>query len=166
MRKISLFFVLSLLLSSCSMMEKTSGSVTTIKTRTSKVLDVYGNGVVYTPVIADLDVKSERVKGTAEGENNSVSYFKKLALADAIEKSGADILIEPNYITEVTGSKVSVIVTGYPATYKNFRSLKKEHIELLKAGTIQQPKQGKLFGGAKQGASGKKGAFGLGMFGL
>ncbi|MBK9515309.1 MAG: hypothetical protein IPO05_17195 [Flavobacteriales bacterium] len=68
---------------------------TTRKVETAKTLEIYGPGVIQAPVIADLDVKEEKVSGTAVGSSASLSTVKNLALVDAIKKARADVLVSP-----------------------------------------------------------------------
>ena len=127
MQKQSLFFVaaLFLLLASC----------TVTKTNTVKTRDIIGdlqyNGVTHITVMTDLDVKDTRVTGIAIGLSAKVEQLKVDAAANAIDKTGADILIEPRYKTETKNGKTTVTATGYPATYKNFRAITKKDIDML-----------------------------------
>ncbi len=120
--------ILSILVSSCNVM----------KTNTSKTLDIYGAGVVQNPVLVDLDVKDTKVEGKAEGSSSSIEAVKQDAVADAIEKANADVLVEPKYKTETSNGKTIATVTGFPATYKNFRPIREEDIKLLEAGITQK----------------------------
>jgi hypothetical protein len=97
--------------------------------------------VTHIPVTADLDVQSTKVQGVYSDRVKKISLdehvegVKKMALHNALEKAGADVLIEPMYsIDVVSGARwatVTVRVTGYPATYKNFRSATLKDKELL-----------------------------------
>ena len=112
---------------------------TTTTTKSAQVMDIYGAGVIQKPVVADLEVKEEKVTGTATGNSaNSVSDMKVEAIADAVKKANADVLIEPKFETVTSGSKTEVTVTGYPATYKNFRPITKEDAELIKEGVVKR----------------------------
>ena len=94
---------------------------TTRKVETAKTLDIYGPGVIQNPVIADLDVKETKVTGSAVGRSKETEAVKNMALADAIKKANVDVLVEPSFVIENVGSKSTVTVTGFPATYSNFR---------------------------------------------
>ncbi|MDR0542125.1 MAG: hypothetical protein LBH19_07910 [Dysgonamonadaceae bacterium] len=122
------------ILSSC-------GSTTTV----SNYSDVkYRNitGIVTNlPVVANLNVKPEKVQGVYRGtgtySKDTKSYgfnedaAKNLAVQDAIEKYGADILLEPMFSITTVGGQIEVTVTGYVATYSGFRNATKEDAELL-----------------------------------
>jgi hypothetical protein len=99
-------------------------SCRTIKNTTTKDTDVAGPTVIQKPVIADLDVKEKKVTGTFSGSSSfSMSYAKNMAIADALKASNADVLIEPRFETIKSWRNIEVTVTGYPATYKNFRPM-------------------------------------------
>jgi uncharacterized lipoprotein YmbA len=130
-------------------------SCTVTRTSTVKTMDIYGAGVIQKPVIVDLDVKETKVTGTATDHSNvSLETVKQRALVDALKKSNADVLVEPKFDTETTGNKITVTVTAFPATYKNFHPIRQEDVELLKAGVVQKaevmqpPKTERKGGGA------------------
>ncbi len=128
MKKQSILFVIAayFLLSSCAV----------VKTNTVKTQDVYETGVLHSTVVANLEVKETRVTGTAMGQSTEAEKLKIDAAAQAIEKASADILVEPRYKIETVSSRTTVTVTGYPATYKNFRTMTEEDKELLKQGKV------------------------------
>jgi len=124
MRKIKLLILFAIgviFISSCSVTNST----------TSKTLDIDGVGVVPIPTIVDLDIKENKVSGEAIGTNTSINKIKQDAIAVALEKVNADILIEPIYKIKTTNGRTTVNVSGFPATYKNFRSMTKEDVELF-----------------------------------
>ena len=53
------------------------------------------------------------------------------AIANALKGLNADVLIEPAYEIATISDKITVTVTGRPAFYKNFRTIKSEDIELI-----------------------------------
>ncbi len=150
--KIIFFSILMTIFTSC----------TTIKTTTNKVMDIYGAGVVQTPVIVDLEVKDTKVVGTASGVEGE-EIVKQKAIEDAVNKSNADVLVEPRFKIENAGGRVTATVTAYPANYKNFRTVKPEEVPLFEVKIIQkaevvkpqlpnnQPKPGAVLGGTLLG---------------
>lgn len=120
------------------MMMAASCTTVTLTTKSSTTADVAQT--VLSATVADLDVAQERITYTmtpsaavaCAGEAN----VKRAAEAEALEayakKTGktVDLLIEPEYIISKTnkgmkGIKItSITVTGRPAAYKNFHSLK------------------------------------------
>ena len=103
------------------------------------------------PVVADLQVSNSKITFDMTFKNNlalrdisefsaspKVQYMIKLTLNKAAEKYDADIIVAPNYniTTSEDFRSVTVSVTGYPATYANFRTATAEDVEIIKnAGT-------------------------------
>jgi hypothetical protein len=48
------------------------------------------------------------------------------------------VLVEPRFETDIKGRKMTVTITGFPATYKNFHTIKQDEVELLKLGKVKQ----------------------------
>jgi len=130
MKHINLVITLSILfLASC----------TTQHAITTKTTDIYGSGVIQKPVLVDMDVKEEKVSATINARGKKVSDdLKNQVLAEAIKKSNADVLVEPRFETDIKGRKMTVTVTGFPATYKNFHTIKQDEVELLKVAKVKQ----------------------------
>lgn len=131
MKKVIVYFLLlSTVATACSTPQKTT---------TTKTMDIYGAGVIQYPVIAELDVSQNSITGfarTTEGE--SIAVVKENAIADALQGTNADILVEPVFETVIDGRNKSATVKGFPATYINFRSATDEDIHLLEAGILQR----------------------------
>jgi hypothetical protein len=93
------------------------------KIRSVKKIDISHGGVIQKPVIADLTVGQTKVQGTAQGKGN-VETIKAEAVRDALIKAGnADVMIEPDFSISIKGMNAQVEVTGFPGTYKNFRTI-------------------------------------------
>lgn len=122
--------ILLISLGACSGMKST--------TNTAKTLPIYGAGVIQKPVIVELDVKQTKVSATVNGKlGSSIETLKAEAVSMAIKNAAADVLVEPSY-TIVSNSRTSTVtVTGFPATYKNFRDITIEDVPLIKAGILQ-----------------------------
>jgi hypothetical protein len=132
MKKLNLllFAVIAVILSSCAVTQ----------TSTTKTMDIYGAGVIQRAVVAELDVSETRVEAEMTGSKSSTT-LKDEVLAKAIYDSKADILVEPRYYTKSSGAyDVTIKVTGYPATYKNFRPIEEGDLDLIKAGYLVIPK--------------------------
>jgi DNA/RNA endonuclease YhcR with UshA esterase domain len=118
---------------SCSSMKST--------TNTAKTLNVYGAGVIQKPVIVELDVKQIKVTATINGKlGSNIEALKGEAVSVAVKNAAADVLVEPTYTIVSNRGTSTVTVTGFPATYKNFRDIKIEDIPLIKAGILQTAK--------------------------
>ena len=126
MRKIIYLIVIFAFMTSC-IMKKT-------ETATTKTLDINGAGVILKPTIVDLDVNGAKVSGRAVakfGEN--IEDVKTLLVAEVLRKANADVLVEPRYVIETINNESIITVSGYHATYKNFRPIKEEDIKLIKS---------------------------------
>lgn len=126
MIKIIYLIVISAFMTSC-IIKKT-------ETATTKILYVNGVGIIQNPTIVDLDVNGAKVSGRAVakfGEN--IEDVKTLLVAEVIRKANADVLVEPRYVIETINNESIITVSGYHATYKNFRPIKEEDIKLIKS---------------------------------
>ncbi|MFM2207093.1 MAG: hypothetical protein RL213_1068 [Bacteroidota bacterium] len=129
MKRTALLFLLVASLSSCSKFH----------TGTVRSTDIYGPGVLQKPVVAELSVNETRVQGTFSGrKSKGLENLKQLAMLDAINKSKADVLVEPTFDVSTVGRKVTVNVSGFPATYTNFHSIKTDEVDLFKAGALKK----------------------------
>lgn len=125
MKKIILLAAVAAICCSCGT-TKISKSVV----RSAPFIDLEGT-VSSTVTLADLNVGEKHVSGTwsitpADRETNigyDKSAVQKIAVANALDASDADILVAPKWsITYEKGRIVEVVVTGYPAKYGNFRT--------------------------------------------
>ena len=126
MIKIIYLIVISAFMTSC-IIKKT-------ETATTKIIDINGAGVIQKPTIVDLDVNGAKVSGRAVakfGEN--IEDVKTLLVAEVLRKANADVLVEPRYVIETINNESIITVSGYHATYKNFRPIKEEDIKLIKS---------------------------------
>jgi hypothetical protein len=89
--------------------------------------------VIPKPTLMDLEIKEKKVKSEATGSilKSTVDGLKEKALYEAIKTSGADILVEPHYEIVKEGGKITVTVTGFPATIKSFRPVADSELPLL-----------------------------------
>ena len=113
------------LLQSCTSLSKFSSA---------KTIDIEAS-VNQKPTLADLDVKENKVSGTASYKSTvkSVEAIKQEAVANALKSVNADILVEPKFDTEINNSTITITVTGYPGFYKNFRAVKTEDLPVLES---------------------------------
>ncbi len=129
------FVTLSFVLASC----KTTHEPYRAHYKELETQDITDKQVIQTPVIVDLDVTETKVSGSFSAENVQVEYAKNKALADAIAKSGADVLVEPVYEVDINDKTVTATVQGYPGKYKNFRKPQPQDSLLLRwrnSGTV------------------------------
>lgn len=95
--------------------------------------------LLYTPTIADLEVKPDKIEGTSEviltnGVVGNIENLKENSVSDALRKSKADVMVEPRYEIINSTSKTTVNVIGYAAYYKNFRTADTASIALIRKG--------------------------------
>ena len=146
MKKIILFILVSVTICACQVVNKSSQV---------KTANIYGPKITQVPTLADLNVKETKIKGKAEGNSSStISGLKSLAVSDALKKSNADVLVEPRYDVLQTSTKITVEVSGYPATYKNFRPMEEKDTTIVKYSRMQYS-TGKLTTGSVSETKGK-----------
>ncbi len=117
----------------------TLSSCTTL-TRTASTTNVQ-TGVHQYPTVADLDIK-DKVENTLEwnfrpfhiGEP-SLTLAKGNLIAETLKKHDADILLEPQFIfTKSSFGIRRLVVTGFPAKFKDFRKATDQDLKALEAG--------------------------------
>ncbi|MDR3002506.1 MAG: hypothetical protein LBU89_14760 [Fibromonadaceae bacterium] len=78
-------------------------------------------------MVAELEVADKKVIGQASGKAAFKDFLEKEALADALKKVDADVLIGASFFYEyVNNRELTVNVVGYPARYKNFKPKEEE----------------------------------------
>lgn len=129
-RRIIILFCATLFLMSCSSVSKYSSG---------KTIDITPT-IVQKPTVADMQVNDQKVTGSHSGKIKTTPFesIKNEAVANALKTTNADVLVEPRFETTVDGSLTTVVVSGFPATFKNFRPMKNEDIPLMKIGTVKQ----------------------------
>ncbi len=121
----------------------------TSRKATAKTRYISQSAITETMVVTDLEVEEKKVSGSFSGTNVDEESAKSLAVADALKKVNAEVMVEPVFEVEVKDFKdISVQVQGYPARYKNFRNPTREDSILLgliapKADTVFVDKRGK-----------------------
>ncbi|MCM1177611.1 MAG: hypothetical protein NC115_00925 [Bacteroidales bacterium] len=109
-----------------------SCSSTTMITRTAKSGDLSYSSLA-TTITSELKVSETKVTGEANNPNSFFSQveMEKTAVADALKKEDADILLEPQFeYRRVDGKLVSVKVSGYPAKYSGFRPVTQDDVDI------------------------------------
>jgi hypothetical protein len=131
--KILFFALTAFFFASCSMTSRFS---------TVKSMEITGPGVIAQPVSAELDVNPSKV--TASAEAKYVDDAKQRAMFEALKSSNSDVLVEPKFDIVTSGSSSNVTVTGYPAKYKNFKSMKFTDAELMSYSTANKVESNKV----------------------
>ncbi len=91
------------------------------------------------PTVTDLTLAQKPVTASMEWNwtpfafmQQSLGERKENLIADILKKQGADVLVEPRYeFTKTTFGPRKLTITGYPATYKNFRPAGKEDLKAI-----------------------------------
>jgi len=136
MKRSRLLIILgAILLASCT---------STMTTQTVKTMDIYGPGVIHHPVIADLEVRNTKVTESTTGSSSNVEALKRDVVNKAVKSVGADLLVEPVYEVQSTGSRVVVTVSGYPASYKNFRAATQADLPMMEAGILHKAEKAEV----------------------
>lgn len=113
--------------SSCRTLKKSTSSSQNIEAVVKQV-----------PTVVDLNV-APKVEKTVTWNYTllpwgqpTFSDRKGNLIADMVKESGADILLEPQTTyTKVPFGQRTLTITGYPATYKNFRKATKEDLHAI-----------------------------------
>lgn len=107
-------------------------SCQTVKTGTAKSIDISGVGVIHKPVIADLDVKEQKVTKTITLKSmENLESAKNEIIRELLTENNADLLVEPKFESKSKNGKTDLTVTGWLAYYKNFRTIEEKDIKLL-----------------------------------
>ncbi len=124
MKKLFILMAAAVALSACSKQ--------VFKTHTARVAGVPAKMESMTN-ISDLEVSEVKVTGSSSDKILSKKQKEENAIANALQKTGADILVEPQftYTYNKKGKLTSVEVSGYPARYKQFRSVTREDAEII-----------------------------------
>ncbi|MFN8261275.1 MAG: hypothetical protein U0X41_10110 [Chitinophagales bacterium] len=104
-----------------------------IKTYTSRNVPINREAIPYNPVVAELKVDiSHKVSGSIKAKNVTVENAKQLAIYNAMETSGADVVVDPVFKIETKGIKTTASVTGYFGSYDNIHKASESELQNLK----------------------------------
>lgn len=129
MKKLFYLIIPLLVLTSCKSLKQYDSKVVSIK-----------NEVIQYPTLVNLDVQKESVTSSVEWKT---SWFKRdislevrigNLIAEMAHKAKADILVEPRFTIEAGSSgwrSKKLTITGYPASYKDFRPATAEDLKAL-----------------------------------
>lgn len=142
MKKLTILAIMAVLFNSCGSM----GSMAKFtKTSTYTGIDVVRP---MTALMADLEVSNEKISHLfIPGKTIAMGGFENIlncAVQEALEENGnADVLValEKQIKYNKRGEIESIVVTGYPAKYVNFRSPGDDYIrEISKKQVTEEPK--------------------------
>lgn len=114
-------------------------SCSTVRKSTATSVNVE-SGVYQYPTVADLDVKPKVEKQVSwrfrviKWGQPTMDVRRANLIADILKETGSDVLLEPQvtFVKHPFGDRV-LTITGYPASFKNFRKATSQDIEALKA---------------------------------
>lgn len=126
-KNILLFVFVVTLLSSCSVMKKSTSTAINVE-----------SGIYQYPTVADLTVKKKIEKVVSwnfvvfNWGQPPLELRKSNLIADIIKENDADILLEPQMIfTKKLFGKRTLVITGFPASFKDFRKATNEDLKAL-----------------------------------
>lgn len=124
---ILLFTCLTILFTSCSTMKKSTSTTMTVE-----------SGIYQYPTVADLDVKQKVEKQITWNfvpfnfGQPPLELRKSNLVADIIKENKADVLLEPQVtFTKKSFGERTLTITGFPASFKNFRKANQEDLKAL-----------------------------------
>ncbi len=135
MKKLFLVAVAALMLMGCATSENIM-----YQESSGRNIEPTQNAVIV-PMVADLEmVTTEKIEYVETFEVDvtqqvisSIDAYKRVALVNATKKYKADTMVAAliNVNTRSDGKALIITVTGFPATYKNWRGMKQEDAWLL-----------------------------------
>ena len=102
-------FVIAALFSSCSMTKYEARTYPGVR-----------SNVLIVPMVAEVSVDINK-KITGQGKSNNELAAKEAAIYNAIQLSGADMVIDPIYVITISRTSVMAQVTGFYGKYKEIR---------------------------------------------
>ncbi len=129
-------FVLGLgvIMASCS----TTSTVYRYDENTARYTDPAIQATYVSPTMADLEISSTKVIENVTYDNTltaydirnyenspAIAYMKSLAVSKVVQKYNADVMVAPIFDIKTSDDfmTITVTVSGYPATFKNFRKM-------------------------------------------
>lgn len=121
----------------------------TLKKYDSKAVSI-DCSVMQCPTLAELEIQKNSLTGSVEWKEKwfhrsiPLAIRKGNLIAELTAQAKADVLVEPRFIFEegdAGHNSRKLSVTGYPATFKNFRTATPADIELLNSANQALDKQ-------------------------
>lgn len=120
-------FTSALVFTSCSTTKSTSYDY--------DYLMITKQGVIQRPLMADLDVRQEKITVSKTFRNTTLAVAKQNIVKDFIKTASCDLVVQPSWDTEADAgmgkSNIDISLTGFPASYKNFRNYEPKDSSLL-----------------------------------
>ena len=95
------------------------------------------------PILANLIISEEKITHEyLHDTNGDINNAKECAIYDALKKYGnADVLVAPQFDVELDNGVKKVVVSGYPAKYKNFKSAQVQNCNIAPKDSVVSAKQ-------------------------
>ena len=144
MKKHLLFLTALIFVASCSPVQYVTTTTTEYdySESSARLLEGSSNFMV-TPIIADLNVSGTKISYVEKDAFanftvtrqviSNIAAYKRIALSRAAKAHNADILVGAEVDVETIDRHLVIIVTGYPATYKQFRNATNADVTLVKS---------------------------------
>jgi hypothetical protein len=112
------------LMSSCGLLKITKSTPRTVET--------YNSNIIIKPLVAEVEVDvNKKITATGISLSGNEEAAKEMAKWQAIQDSGADIIIDPVYHITIVGKKVTAVVTGYFGKYTKIETVTSTEVENL-----------------------------------
>lgn len=126
MRKIIALIAISVIATSCSTVR--------MATSTSAAVDL---SITQYPIVVDLEIAPEVASTEVRWsyvesllKSATIKRSQSTIIFDMLKNHNADVLVEERVqMTKVPFGETTIIITGYPAKFKNFRKATKEEIK-------------------------------------
>ncbi|UKN02133.1 hypothetical protein K6119_01205 [Paracrocinitomix mangrovi] len=124
--------MMMLVLSSCKVLTQTK--------TTPRTIDAQDSEIIIKPLLAEVQVDvNKKITGSATitgSGQNSVNDAKTLAKWNALQSSGADIIVDPVYKVIISGASITAEVTGFYGKYTKISTVADEELEKLELYTV------------------------------
>ncbi len=119
-----------------------SCAVSNARITTSRSINASHQNVVIKPLVAEVKVDiNKKITGTATVKNGNVEQAKELAKWNALETSGADIIIDPVFDVTISTMTVTATVSGFHGKYISIETVKDEDLEKLEKYQVSSGKK-------------------------
>lgn len=116
--------------------------VSNARITTSRSINASHQNVVIKPLVAEVKVDiNKKITGTASVKNGNVEQAKELAKWNALETSGADIIIDPVFDVTISAMTVTATVSGFHGKYISIETVKDEDLEKLEKYQVSSGKK-------------------------
>lgn len=132
MKKVVIIALIGMVTVSCSMSRRTV---------TNRTINASSQNIIVKPLVAEVQVDiTRKISGTGVVTNGNVNDAKELAKWNAINSSGADIIVDPIYDVSIKGMTVEAKVVGFFGKYVKIETVKDEDLDKIELYKINNKK--------------------------